>query len=104
MILNLMECRKWKTQYAGKCKTAFNIRLNNHGTNAYHPTNYSIPACKHFHRNGHVFNRDAKFTIIEQIRNTNGKTQTQINKIIPQQPENFWIIRLKTLPMASTRN
>ena len=55
-----MECRKSKTQYAGKCKTAFNIRLNNHRTNAYRPTNYSIPACKHFHRNGHVFNRDAK--------------------------------------------
>ena len=95
-IIYLMECRKCKTQYVGKCETAFNIRLNNHRTNAYHPTNDSIPACKHFHGDGHDFNRDAKFTIIEQIRNTNGKTQTQINKIILQR-ENFWIIKLKTL-------
>ena len=95
-IIYLMECRKCKTQYVGKCETAFNIRLNNHRTNAYHPTKDSIPACKHFHGDGHDFNRDAKFTIIEQIRNTNGKTQTQINKIILQR-ENFWIIKLKTL-------
>ena len=91
-----MKYRKCKTQYVGKCETAFNKRLNDHRANAYHPTNDSIPACKHFHEDGHDFNRDAKFTIIEQIRNTNGKTQTQINKIILQR-ENFWIIKLKTL-------
>ena len=73
-----------------------NLWLNNHRSNAYHPTNDSIPACKHFHEDGHDFKRDAKVTIIEQIRNTNGKTQTQINKIILQR-ENFWIIELKTL-------
>ena len=91
-----MECRKCNMQYVGKCETSFNIRLNNHRINAYKPTNDSIPACKHFHGDGHDFNRDAKFTIIERIGDTNQKSQEQISRIILQR-ENFWIVKLKTL-------
>ena len=95
-IIYLMECRKCKTQYVGKSETAFNIRLNNHRSNGYKPTNDSIPACKHFHGNGHDFTRDAKFTIIEQIKDANQKPQEEISRIILQR-ENFWITKLKTL-------
>ena len=91
-----MECRKCKTQYVGKSKTALNIRLINHRSNAYKPTNDSIPACKHFHGNGHDFTRDAKFTIIEQIKDANQKPQEEISHIILQR-EYFWINKLKTL-------
>ena len=91
-----MECRKCNMQYVGKCETSFNIQLNNHRTNAYKPTNDSIPACKHFHGDGHDFNRDAKFIIIERIGDTNQKSQEQISRIILQR-ENFWIVKLKTL-------
>ncbi|MEO0684408.1 MAG: hypothetical protein AAFY76_05000, partial [Cyanobacteria bacterium J06649_11] len=42
------------------------------------------------------FNRDAKFIIIEQIGDTNQKSQEQISRIILQR-ENFWIVKLKTL-------
>ena len=92
----LMECRKCKTQYVGKSKTALNIRLINQRSNAYKPTNDSIPACKHFHGNGHDFTRDAKFTIIEQIKDANQKPQEEISHIILQR-EYFWINKLKTL-------
>ena len=95
-IIYLMECRKCQTQYVGKSETSFNIRLNNHRSNAYKPTNDSIPACKHFHGDGHDFNRDAKFTIIEQIRDVNQKSKEQINHTILKR-ENFWITKLKTL-------
>ena len=66
-----MKCRKRKTQYLGKSETAFNLRLNNHRSNAHNPTNDSTPACKYFHGNEHEFTRDAKFTIIEQIKDAN---------------------------------
>ena len=95
-VIYLMECCKCNMQYVGKCETSFNIRLNNHRINAYKPTNDSIPACKHFHGDGHDFNRDAKFTIIERIGDTNQKSQEQISRIILQR-ENFWIVKLKTL-------
>ena len=91
-----MECRKCKTQYVGKSETAFNIRLNNHRSNSCKPTSDSIPACKHSQGNGHDFTRDAKFTIIEQIKDANQKPQEEISRIILQR-ENFWINKIKTL-------
>ena len=93
-----MECRKCHTQYIGKSETLFNIRLNNHKSNAYKPTNDSFPACKHFYGDVHDFNRDTEFTIIEQIRDTNQNTKKQINYTILQR-ENFWITKLKTLTL-----
>ena len=76
-----MQCRKCQTQYVGKSENTFNIRLNNHRKNAYKPTNDPIPARKHFHGNGNDFNRDAKFTIIGQIRD--------VKCIIGETCENF---------------
>ena len=55
-------------QYVGKSETPFNIRLNNHRKDVKRSD--SIPACQHFNNNRHEFNRDAKFTVIEQLRNT----------------------------------
>ena len=72
------------------------MRLNDHRFNAYHPNEDSIPACWHFHNNGHDFNRDARFTIIEQLKNTKDKPDEQRRQTILQR-ENFWIKKLKTL-------
>ena len=79
----------------GKTETAFNVRLNNHRSNALHPKEDTIPACKHFNREGHNFNRDAKFIIIEQIRNIEGNEGQLKNTILAR--ENFWIKKLQTL-------
>ena len=54
----------------------------------------TIPACKHFNGKDHDFNRDAKFTLIEQIGNS--KTTVEKQTIILQR-ENFWITTLRTL-------
>ena len=58
------------------------------------PTEETIPADKHF-TNGHTFNKEAKFTIIEQIKNSK-KSLTETRTIILKR-ENFWIQRLRTL-------
>ena len=90
-----MECRKCHIQYVGKTETPFNQRLNNHRNNAYRPRLETIPACRHFYGNNHDFNKDAKFTIIEQIHDST-KSLKQRQKIILQR-ENFWITELNTL-------
>ena len=91
----LMECKKCKIQYIGKSETTFNLRLNNHRSDAYNPNSHTIPACKHFSDNTHDFNRDARFTIIEQIKDAT-KTSEQ-KHIILLKRENFWMKKLKTL-------
>ena len=92
-IIYLLECRQCKTQYIGKSENPFNQRLNNHRSNAYKPRPETIPACKHFNQPNHDFNKDAKFTIIEQIK----RNETEKRKRIILQRENFWIKELKTL-------
>ena len=93
-IIYLLECKKCHIQYVGKTETPFNLRLNNHRRNAYHPNDETIPACIHFSDNNHDFNRDARFTLIEQIHSTHSTTK---RKHIILQRENFWITELKTL-------
>ena len=90
-----MGCRRC-IKYVGKTENPFNVRLNDHRFNAYHPNEQTIPACKHFNDNNHDFNYDAKFTIIEQLKNTLNKSNQEIRDIILQR-ENFWIRKLKTL-------
>ena len=55
-VIYLLECQICKIQYVGKTETAFNVRLNNHRSNALHPKEDTIPACKHFNRERHNFN------------------------------------------------
>ena len=67
--------------------------LHNHRHGANNPTE-DTAAAKHFSTN-HVFNRDAKFTIIEQIKD-NSKTKEEKRSILLRR-ENFWIDKMKTL-------
>ena len=56
-------------QYTGKSETVFNLRLNNHrkDVNKWN----SLQADQHFRLPGHNFNKHAKFTLIEQLNDTN---------------------------------
>ena len=92
-VIYLLECRKCAIQYVGKAETEFNIRLNNHRKDSRDPK--AIPASKHFSLPYHDFNRDAKFTIIEQIRNNYMSNDSK--KELLKQRENFWISKLETL-------
>ena len=94
-VIYLMECKKCKIQYIGKSEPPFNRRLNTHRHDAYNPTEDTIQADTHYSNTGHDFNRDAKFTIIERIKD-NTKTQLQKREILLRR-ENFWMTELKTL-------
>ena len=51
-----------------KVRLPFNIRLNNHRKDSKNK-NLTL-ACKHFQNSNHKFQRDAKFTLIEQTTKT----------------------------------
>ena len=96
-LIYVMHCTKCNIQYVGKSEPTFEIRLNNHRTDAYNPNANKtiIPACKHFHADDHDFNRDAKFTIVETIQDKNLPNKEKRSLLLKR--ENFWILLLKTL-------
>ena len=87
-----MECELCNKQYIGKSETTFNLRLNNHRKDVNKRN--SLQADQHFQLPGHNFNKHAKFTLIEQLNDTNiDKELLKYRK----KREDFWIIKLKTL-------
>lgn len=54
-----------------------------------------IPASYHFAMKDHIFNRDASFTIFEQIRKRTLSRGTK--KKLLKQTEKLWIMQLVTL-------
>ena len=57
----------YNLQYVGKSKTPFNIILDNHRKDVRDPK--AISADKHFQKNGHRFNEQARFTIFCKLTN-----------------------------------
>ena len=86
-VIYLMECRMCSIKYVWKSETPFNIRLNNQRKDV--KSSDSIPACQHFNNNHHEFNRDVKFTLIEQLRNTNIDPSIRTKRL--KEREDFWI-------------
>ena len=70
-----------------------NIRINNHRKDCHQE--YAIPAIRHFSINGQSFNNNAKFTIIEQLKDTS-KSKEKLREILEFR-EDFWILKLETL-------
>ena len=89
-----MDCSKCHKQYAGKAQTAFNLRLNNHRKDVRRIN--AIRADRHFNCPNHDFNRDAKFTVIEELKNTDTFDKEKV-KYILEKREDFWMIKLKTI-------
>ena len=92
-VIYLLQCRLCETQYIGKSETPFNIRLNNHRKDSKKPN--PILACKHFQSPNHIFQRDAQFLLIEQIKKKSNNIESI--KTILKKRENFWIKELQTL-------
>ena len=61
-----MLCNK---QYAGKSETAYNLGLKNHRKNVNKQN--SLQADQYFRLPGQNFDKHAKFTLIEQLNDTN---------------------------------
>ena len=89
-----MDCSKCHKQYVGKAQTAFNLRLNNHCKDVRRTD--TIRADRHFNCPDHEFNRDAKFTVIEELKNTDTFDKKKV-KYILEKREDFWMIKLKTI-------
>ena len=70
-----------------------NIRMNKHRDDVMRTD--AIKVRQHFNGNGHRFNTDAQFTIIEQLQRSN-KTTSEMRTILENR-ENFWIRKLNTL-------
>ena len=88
-----LKCNKCHIQYVGKGETDFHLRLNNHRKKIYKAD--AIPALRHFAMKDHIFNRDASFIIVEQIRKSTLSRDTMKNLL--KERENFWILKLETL-------
>ena len=88
-----MECVLCNKQYTSKSEPPFTLGLNTHQKDVNKQN--SLQADQHFRLPGHTFNNHARFTLTEQLHDTN------INKELLQyglqKREKFWIIKLKTL-------
>ena len=93
-LIYLLACNICNIQYVGKSETTFNIRLNNHRKDV--KDSNALPADKHFTLPGNDFNKNARFTLIEKLANTN-KVVTETLRERLKHRENFWIIELRTL-------
>jgi hypothetical protein len=80
-------------QYTGKTEWPFNQRLNKHRFDVNQEVGPAVD--KHFALPGHNFERDARFILIEKLKNLNGDKDTLRKRIKTR--ENFWIKELETL-------
>ena len=93
-VIYLMDCQKCGARYVGESETPFNIRLNNHRKDVQN-LQVTLSVSQHFREANHSFNRDAKFTLIEQIKN-NSMSQKDMHRTL-EDHEDLWILKLGTL-------
>lgn len=92
-IIYLLECTICRLQYIGKSEWPMNIRINKHRNDVSRIDGLDV--CKHFQCTGHDFDKHAKFTIIEELKDQN-KTIHAMRKLLEQR-EDAWVIKLRTL-------
>ena len=56
----------------------------------------AIPACVHFRKEGYNFIQHAKFTLIEQLNETENDSKANL-KFRSKQRGNFWVLKIDTL-------
>ena len=86
-----MECVLCNKQYTGKSETAFNLRLSNHRIDVN--IRNSLQDDQHFRLLGHNFNKHAKFTLIEQLNDTNIDQELLKHRL--KKCKDFWVKKLK---------
>ena len=89
-----MECKKCNSKaYVGKSEIPVHKKINGHRSDAKNAT--SIPVKTDYIQLGHNFDRDTKFTLIEQIRRSD-LTKEQMTELLLRR-EDFWMLKLQTL-------
>ena len=88
-----MECVICRIQYVCKSEWPMNIRMNKHRYDVHQPD--SLDVCQHFRNPGHHFDSNARFTIIEELKQKN-KPKHIMRKILEQR-EDAWVVKLRTL-------
>ena len=78
-----MECILCNKQYVGKAETKFDKRLNNYRKDVKKVD--AILTCKHFQQESHIFNKHAKFIIIDQLTNTSKSKETLTQRLIEKE-------------------
>ena len=81
-------------QYVGKSEPAAHKRFNTHRYDVNKPTGLSFD--KHFNTPGHSFDHDAKFILLEQVKNHRTLAKDEIRAIMEHR-EDYWMLKLKTL-------
>ena len=82
----------------GKSEPAAHKRFNTHRADVNKPTGLSFD--KHFSSSDHNFDHDAKFILLEQIKNYRSLPKDEIRAIMEHR-EDYWMLKLKTLaPMG----
>jgi len=93
-VIYLLECTKCNGMaYIGKTETPLNLRMNGHRSDSKKTDKLAVDT--HFGQAGHSFDRDAKFTIIEKVRNSNLLKEEISNLLLRR--EDFWIKKLQTM-------
>ena len=92
-LIYLEECKKCNIQYVGKTEQPMTDRITQHRSDSKRMN--SPPSDRHFTLPGHDFERDARFTLIEKLKNLKGNKE-ELRKRLKTR-ENFWIRELKTL-------
>ena len=87
-LMYLMKCASCNLHYVGKSKTSFKLCLNRHRSDVFDRN--AIPACCHFTREKHRFNKHVKFTLIESTTNTN--KPKEVIQELSKRRTNFWIM------------
>ena len=92
-IIYLLECTRCSKRHVSKSEWPFNSRLNNY-RHRIKSTDYDklLPVQQHFRLANHDFSRDAKFTIMEKIKEN---VSDEITVVLESREDN-WILRLKT--------
>ena len=95
-VIYLIECTLCNNKpYVGKSETQSNLRTNNHRSDS--KKSDSIEVDKHFYDNkDHDFEKHAKVTLIERLRNPEHMTAEEITYNLEKR-EDFWILKLNTL-------
>ena len=81
-------------QYVGKSEPPAHKRFNTHRSDVNSPKGLAFD--KHFTLPGHNFDHDARFILIEQIRNEQALSKKEIRSILEDR-EDFWMVKLRTL-------
>ena len=94
-VLYLGYCIKCPNQqYVGKSEPPAHKRFNTHRYDAKKPSGLSFD--KHFATDGHNFDHDARFILLEQIKNYRSLPKNEIRAIMEHR-EDYWMLKLKTL-------